>query len=157
MTDQEFILWASKMVQSFDPKTQDRVQIKELKPINNRVRTANFKSVDFNSKEGLYVWNLHYIDLNYLPIDQIFFTVNDGVISLNAVKNKTNIQKATVNDVRHWDGIVCFEIETYENYFIVRSEDNKTYKELVNSYVKRQPINICIPNPTQPAGEGAKQ
>jgi len=73
MTDQEFILWASKAVQSFDPQTHNRVQIKEppradLGEDYAHERTAHFKVKQFNSRQGLYVWKLDYIELSFLSI-----------------------------------------------------------------------------------------
>jgi len=73
MTDQEFILWASKMAQSFDPKRHDRVQVKQptkadLGEDHILERTAHFTAVPFNRRLGLYFWELREIEFNSLPI-----------------------------------------------------------------------------------------
>ena len=73
MTDQEFILWASKAAQSYDPKRHDRVQVKEpttpdLHEDHILERTARFTAVPFNRRLGLYFWELREIEFNSLPI-----------------------------------------------------------------------------------------
>lgn len=93
------------------------------------------------------------------PIDQLFFTVSDGVIFKTTLKTSDNIYKGRIMGViyGYWKSWCHIDVFYGRVMFEIRIKDKDTEKAIIKAFANDQVIKICFPNSTQSAQEGAKK
>jgi hypothetical protein len=94
------------------------------------------KQVEKRTKEG-----------RETPIDQLFFTVSEGVISKTTLKTSDNIHKGRIIGGGYGYGASWYHIDVFDGriMFGVRVNDDDTHKALLTAFANDQVIKLCFP------------
>jgi len=82
------------------------------------------------------------------PIDQLFFTVTDGVIFKTTLKTSDNIHKGRIIGGGYGHETSWYHIDVFDGriMFGVRVNSDDTHKALLIAFANDQPITLCLPN-----------